>query len=195
MIHTNRPGSIAIGLLLCFSLAKAQNTPTLASLGLDFAEFNKRAILPIEVGAGFSSQQSKALFYVQVSPQFSLLAHHWRVGATIGGAYTTVPSAELPEKWVGYAGPKLSYKLLDLAGTIGGLPDHIVIGNINVFVEHLWAGSTVKLVGGGLAVDVAKRGGITINLHRDYEHQSTWVRMGINYNVVSQKAERTFPNQ
>lgn len=187
--------SIALGLLLCFSLVRAQSPPTLASLGLDFKEFNKRAVLPIEAGAGFSSQQSKALFYVQVSPQFSLLTYQLRIGATIGSAYTTVPSAEVSEKWIGYAGPKLSYKLTDLAATIGGLPDHVVIGNINVFVEHLWAGNAVRLIGGGLAVDVLKWGGVTINLHRDYEHQSTWVRMGINYNVISQKAERVFPNQ
>ncbi|MBD2752888.1 hypothetical protein [Spirosoma validum] len=181
-------------LILCNSAIMKAQPLMPSSSALDFAEFNKRPVLPIEAGLGFSSRQSKALFSVQASPQFTLINHQLRLGATVGGAYTTTYPDQLSEHWIGYAGPKLSYKLKQLELKLAGLPQGIAFGNLNVFLEHLWGGNNVKLFGGGIAVELAKKASVSIKCHRDYEHQSTWGQLGLSYNFIPQKKPPTFPN-
>lgn len=185
---------ILLLLLWSFVIVKAQDSATPGSSALDFAEFNNRAVLPVEVGLGFSSRQSKALFSAQLSPQFTVIKHQLRLGATVGGAYTTTYPDQLSEQWIGYAGPKVSYKLTQLEFKLSGLPQGIAFGNLNVFLEHLWGGNNVKLFGGGLAVELAKKAAITIKCHRDYEHQSTWGQFGLSYNFIPKKKAPVFPN-
>ena len=194
MLSPVRSYSILVLILWSSVSVKAQNPTMSGSSALDFAEFNNRAVLPIEAGLGFSSQQSKALFSVQASPQFTLINHQFRLGATVGGAYTTTYPDQLSEHWIGYAGPKLSYKLKQLEVKFGGLPQGIAFGNLNVFLEHLWGGNNVKLFGGGLAVELVKKATVSIKCHRDYEHQSTWGQLGLSYNLIPQKKPPTFPN-
>lgn len=186
--------SVLILILWNSAITKAQSPSMSGSSALDFAEFNNRPVLPVEAGLGFSSRQSKALFSVQASPQFTLIKHQLRLGATVGGAYTTIYPDQVAEHWIGYAGPKLSYKLKQLELKLAGLPQGIAFGNLNVFLEHLWGGDKVKLFGGGITVELAKKAAVSIKCHRDYEHQSTWGQLGLSYNFIPQKKPPTFPN-
>ena len=183
--------AIALSLVMLLTAARGQDAPP-ADEPPDFAEFNKRAVLPIEVGMGFSSQQSKALFSVQTCPQLTLIDHRLRLGASLGGAYTAVTPDLKTDQWSVYAGPRLSLKLTTLSINLAGLPDGIRWGNIQLFVEHLWGQTTTKLVGGGAALEVLKKYSVFLKLHRDYEHQSTWAQFALSYNFIGQRKEKSF---
>ena len=177
-----------------FMVVQAQNPPAIEPSEPDYAEFNKRAILPVEAGLGFSSQQSKALFTLQVSPQATLIKHCLRLGATLGSAYTTIYPDQTSEQWTAYIGPKVSYKLKQFELKLNGLPGGIAFGNLNVFFEHLWSNNNLKLYGGGFTFEALKKAAVTLKIHRDYRHQSTWGQLEISYNFIPQKKESVFPN-
>ncbi|GAB4024666.1 hypothetical protein GCM10028773_47820 [Spirosoma koreense] len=139
---------------------------------------------------GFSSRQAKALFSLQLSPQ-ATLPHSWRLGATLGAAYTGV-EPDNGEQWIGYAGPKISYKLKALGFRIRGIPKPLVFANISVFGEHLWATRAARLYGIGLTAELLKRAGVSVKVHREYGHGSTWGQLGLSYNLIGQRPEESF---
>ncbi len=151
----------------------------------DYQEFSKRAVLPLEAAMGFSSQKSQALFSAQVSPQATVVLHHLRLGATLGAAYTA-------DRWVGYAGPKAALLLTDkLQVKVGSLPDGIRLANLHLFAEHLWGSDNVRLLGGGITLEILQSASLTLKVHRDYGHQSTWGQLGIGYNFLRPNYRRT----
>ncbi|MBO0929646.1 hypothetical protein [Fibrella aquatilis] len=181
-----------LSLVALLTAAQAQDTPPADEPPPDFAEFNRRVVLPLEVGMGFSSQQSKALSSVQTCPQITLINHRLRLGASVGGAYSAgVPDLKT-DQWQVYAGPRVSVKLTTLSLALNGLPDGIRWGNVQVFVEHLWGQTNTKLIGGGAALEVLKRYSVFVKLHRDYEHQSTWAQFALAYNFIGQRKEKSF---
>lgn len=143
----------------------------------DYREFSKRAVLPLEAAMGFSSRQSQALFSAQLSPQATVVLHRLRVGGTLGAAYTN-------NRWVAYAGPKAALRLHDFKIKVGSLPDGIGIANLHAFAEHLWAGDRVRLLGGGITLELLQSASLTLKVHRDYGHRSTWGQVGIAYNLL-----------
>lgn len=143
----------------------------------DYQEFSKRAVLPLEAAMGFSSRESQALFSAQISPQATVVLHRLRVGGTLGAAYTD-------DRWVAYAGPKAALRLHDFKIKIGSLPDGIGLANLHLFAEHLWGGDRVRLLGGGLTLEILQSASLTLKVHRDYGHQSTWGQLGIGYHFL-----------
>ncbi|MBO0936000.1 hypothetical protein J2I47_05525 [Fibrella sp. HMF5335] len=192
MLHNFRSYRIALVLVTLLTTAQAQNSPPTADPVPDYAEFNRRAVVPVEFGMGFSSQQSKSLFSVQTCPQFTPINHYLRVGAVIGAAYTAGSPELKTEHWVAYAGPRIALKLTSLDVKINGLPEGILWGNMQLFVEHLWGQTNAKLLGGGVALEILKRYGVALKIHRDYEHQSTWGQFAVAYNVIGQRKEKSF---
>ena len=188
MIQNFRTYSLALSLAGMLSTARAQPEPAVP----DFAEFNRRAVLPVELGMGFSSRQSKALFSAQVCPQFPLVTHSLRLGATIGGTFTAASPEYATDQWGVYAGPRLAWRIKSLDVKIPGLPEGIPWGNVQVFAEHLWGPGNSRVLGAGIGLEALKRFSVLIKVHRDYEHQSTWGQLALAYNVIGQPKEKSF---
>ena len=158
---------------------------------LDFAEFNRRAVLPVSAGLGFVTRDARALLALEACPQFTLIDHQLRLGATAGIAYTE-QTAEPQHLWHLYAGPRLALRLKTLSAALGGLPGGIAFGNVQLFAEHLWGAHAIRLVGGGLTVELLKTVGVSLKVHRDYEHQATWGQLALHYNLIRPRREPSF---
>ena len=187
----NRPTNRWILTTLYLTAGLAGHAAAQDTSALDFAEFNRRAVLPVSAGLGFVSRDARALLALEACPQFTLINHRLRLGATAGITYAEL-TGEPQQPWHLYAGPRVALRLKTLSAALGGLPGGIAFGNLHVFAEHLWGAQSIRLVGGGLTVDLLKTVGITLKAHRDYVHRATWGQLALHYNLIRPRREPTF---
>lgn len=101
-----------------------------------------------------------------LAPQYTVLAHRLRVGATAMAMYNN-------KKLGGLFGPSAAVRIKSLSTKL------FSIGNLQLQVEHLWGTNKQRLVGGGPYIELGHRLLIGITAHRDYKLNGWWFQSAI----------------
>ncbi len=141
-------------------------------------DFPKGWAVPFELGQGFVRPAGGPELYLvglQVTPQLTVIENRMRLGFTAGGFYNA-------NRIGGLAGPHLAVKLAQ------GKPILTASSyNIHVFGEYLWGTGQQQLPGGGIGIETSNLLALSLKLHRDIIHQSTWFQFGIAFSPFIKK--------
>jgi hypothetical protein len=112
---------------------------------------------------------------VQLTPQFTVIENHLRLGLVADGYYTD-------KKLQAAIGPTVSLKIKTFALKSLGSG-----GNINLSFDHLWGTQKQRLLGGGINIDLLNLIVAGISLHRDYNLNSWWLQSSFGFRISKVK--------
>ncbi|MFT3679225.1 MAG: hypothetical protein QM791_03065 [Ferruginibacter sp.] len=112
---------------------------------------------------------------IQIVPQYTIVEHLLRGGIIADGYYTG-------KKIQGAVGPTVSVKLKTFKAAPFGS-----FGNIHLNIDHLWGSNSVKLIGGGINVDLGNKIVLGLTAHREYNYGSWWFQNTLGIRISKTK--------
>lgn len=156
---------IMLTVILGFGLSTASNAQ----------QFAKGWTFPTELAQGIQTPNGY-VGSLQFTPSITIVEKSLRLGAGVGTIFNG-------SKFDAYAGPRLSIKLK------GGLPIISSADNATafLFLEHFWGTNNIKLVGGGIGLEIFETIVLSVKTHYNYELNNYLIQTGIGINLFAKK--------
>jgi hypothetical protein len=161
-----------LSVLLLFCLTARSQDP-------DDTEFRKgwATYLNLDNGviSNFHSAPDLYAGGLQVNPQFTVVEHKLRIGATVGFVYAN-------KKISGLLGPSVAFKLKSF-----NLKNLAGLANLQLIAEHNWGTDKQRLVGAGLGLELLQKALLAFTAHRDYNLNAWWLQAHIGIRLKKKK--------